>query len=234
MPYDEFDKWFFSQKDFEYIFGKDFFLEFALMGSTNHYDIEKKRLMIERKIRDLSLISCECVALADLCYLSAGTEESSNVLSRLKEIKSYGEDKYWLYLYECDVCKQSWLVALEMRIDDVYYLKRLNNEEKEAIINFNEWPNYFFSYAEVLKNAPKLLPSRARFIDPYNSVSLLITLEILLKENNNISIQEIAELLGINLEVTKLILYKIKHPRISKIYDYMLKIRQLIKKIFYF
>jgi hypothetical protein len=117
------------------------------------------------------------------------------VFATLQTTREHGGDLWWLYLSRCSACGQDWLVAQDERIYDNFYLKRLPLFEAQDVIESNRWPDDFITYERVLKLG-RTLSEPWTFLDP-QSPSLVWTAEELIKERPDISVDEIAFLLGI-------------------------------------
>jgi hypothetical protein len=142
---------------------------------------------------------CCCGALADLAVVPMGREDlDEQVFATLARIRDHGGDLWWLYLSRCGACGQAWLVAQDERIYDNYYLKRLSPAEALDILEAGRWPDDFITYERVLRLG-RTLARPWRFLDP-RAPSLVWTAEDLVKERPDITVGEIAYLLGIERE----------------------------------
>lgn len=142
---------------------------------------------------------CICNALPDLAHVPMGGDGlDEKLLATLREVKAFGEAKYWLYLGKCSACRQDWLVAQEERIFDEHFLKRLSSEQASRIVNANEWPEYFWTYENVLKIG-STMSSHCRFFER-TAPSLVWTAEDLMAERPEITLPEIAALLGVRID----------------------------------
>jgi hypothetical protein len=138
---------------------------------------------------------CCCGSLPDLAVVPMGADGlDERVFATLEITRSYGGDLWWLYLSRCSACKQDWLVAQDERIYDNYYLKRLTSSGARDIVEGNNWPDDFITYERVLRLG-RTLSEPWTFLDP-KSPSLVWTAEDLIKERPDISVDEIAYLLG--------------------------------------
>jgi hypothetical protein len=120
------------------------------------------------------------------------------VFETLERIRDHGGDLWWLYLSKCSACGQDWLVAQDERIYDNFYLKRINPLEAGGIAEDNRWPDDFITYERVLRLG-RTLSQPWSFLDP-RSPALVWTAEDLLKERPDITVEEIAYLLAIELK----------------------------------
>lgn len=139
---------------------------------------------------------CGCAALPDLAVVPMGGEGlDERVFAALEHIRDHGGDQWWLYLSKCKACGQDWLVAQDERIYDNYYLKRLAPAAARDIIERNRWPDDFVTYERVLRLG-RTLSQPWTFLDS-RSPALVWTAEDLVKERPDISVEEIAYLLGL-------------------------------------
>jgi hypothetical protein len=113
----------------------------------------------------------------------------------VKNVKDFGQSKFWLYMAQCTRCEQNWLVAQEERIFDEYFLARLSQAQSRGILENDIWPERFSSYEGVLRLGGSVV-SHCQFIDTV-AWSLVWSAEELRKERPDITIAEIADLLGI-------------------------------------
>ena len=144
--------------------------------------------------------------------------ENDNIFSLIK-LKDRGNNIWWLYLSQCEICKEYWLVAQEERHNDCFCLKRLDNETAIKILNDNIWPSIFDKYEYLLQIEMEAGKS-VRFWDPLNS-SLKYTIEDLTIEHPGIKLSWIAKLLNIDINLAKDIAKKVTINNSLKI-DYNL------------
>lgn len=88
------------------------------------------------------------------------------------------------------------MIAQEERIFDEHFLRRLTVDEANRISANGEWPVEFLSYERVLKTGHALRIRSCVFLERL-SPSLVWTVEDLRKERSDISVEEIALLLGV-------------------------------------
>lgn len=139
---------------------------------------------------------CCCDALVDFVVLPmGGIGFDSLVLASFKQMIKHGGDQWWLYASTCLVCRQNWMIAQDERIYDNYYLRRLSPELMTDVIEFDWWPDEFLTYEQVLRLG-RTTGRFWRFVDPC-SPALVTTAEDLRRERPDISVEEIAYLLGI-------------------------------------
>ncbi|WP_306547908.1 hypothetical protein [Desulfobulbus sp.] len=134
-------------------------------------------------------------------------DESEKVFATLNEIKKRGHPYWWLSVYQCRECQQTWLVAQEERQNDVFCLYRLDTVTMEYILNNNRWIPIFDDYENLLRIGLEA-GKRVRFCDPLNS-SLRWTISDLAKENPGINISEVARLLNLDIELAEEIARKV-------------------------
>ena len=139
---------------------------------------------------------CCCSSLRDLAVVPMGCDGlDERVFETVDIVQNHGGDQWWLYLSKCNVCGQFWMVAQEERIFDDYFLRRLTAEQAHEIIAGGRWPAEFITYERVLK-VGKALSQACIFLSPM-AASLGWTVEDLRKERPEITVAEIAELIGV-------------------------------------
>lgn len=140
---------------------------------------------------------CCCASLPDLAAVPMGGDGlDERVFATIENVADHGGDAWWLKLSQCRACGQHWMIAQEERIFDEYFLRRLTIEEADRISIRAEWPVEFLSYERVLKAGHALHVRPCIFLERL-SPSLVWTAEDLRKERPDISVNEIAVLLGI-------------------------------------
>jgi hypothetical protein len=119
------------------------------------------------------------------------------VFESLEQIVEHGGDRWWLYVSNCLKCSQSWMIAQDERIYDIYYLRRLTPTAYQAIVEHAHWPEEFLKYEHVLRLG-RTLSEAWTFLDS-RSPSLIWAAEDLRRERPDISVDEIANLLAISV-----------------------------------
>ncbi|QEA16444.1 hypothetical protein [Novosphingobium ginsenosidimutans] len=97
------------------------------------------------------------------------------------------------------------MIAQEERIFDIYFMRRLTEDEAKSIIGNANWPDEFLSYERVLKTGHALRFQPFIFFEPL-SLSLVLTAQDLRRERPEISEEEIAFLLGVSPSLAKRLL----------------------------
>ena len=77
-----------------------------------------------------------CVQLSDVAVVGMG-DESKKVFLTLNEIRWRGNPYWWLSVYQCRACQQSWLVAQEERHNDVFCLYRPDRVTMQDVLNLD-------------------------------------------------------------------------------------------------
>jgi hypothetical protein len=156
---------------------------------------------------------CECFATRDVAVIPMGGDlKFERVFETLERKADYGPDKWWLYIDKCRVCSSVWLIAQDDRIYDDFFFRRVD-EAVLAKAVMGEWPQHFSTYESVL-SAGRTLSSPPRFFDPMAG-SLQWSVEDLLKERPAISIDEIANLLGLSINHAARLVRKVRPSRIK-------------------
>lgn len=145
---------------------------------------------------------CVCGSLPDLAHVPMGGDGlDEKFLTTVDQVATYGSTKWWLWLGKCSACNQDWLVAQDERIFDQYFLKKLTVEQAHNVVHSDQWPQEFSTYENVL-GVGGTLANHCRFLER-TSPSLVWTAEDLLAERPDITISEIAALLGIGIGQAK-------------------------------
>jgi hypothetical protein len=202
----DFEPWLYAQSDLERDLGNNLYMAVVSFDYRDQTELFVLRQKLAAALR--SSLGCECVTLADIAVVPMGCDgQDERLFANLSQASNYGPDKWWLTLERCQVCGQHWMVAQEDRIFDDYFLKRLNPPDAEAIVDAGKWPQDFSSYEKVLTLGLRM--SRAcRFPDEF-ATSLIDTTRDLRRDRPDISIEEIAELLGIETEHARELLSRI-------------------------
>jgi len=141
---------------------------------------------------------CCCSSQPDLAVVPIGGDGlDRRVFASLKRVAIHGGKQWWLYLSSCLICSQDWMIAQDERIYDNYYLRRLSTAAKEEIVDKSLWPNEFTTYERVLRLG-RTQGQIWTFDDPV-SPALTTTAEDLRRERPDITVEEIAYLLGISV-----------------------------------
>ncbi|WP_308514370.1 hypothetical protein [Sphingomonas flavescens] len=143
---------------------------------------------------------CCCRSLPDLAAVPMGGDGlDERVFGTVKNVIDHGGDAWWLHLSQCRTCGQHWMIAQEERIFDEHFLRRLTDDEANHISINAEWPSEFLSYERVLKTGHALGIRPCIFLERL-SPSLVWTAEDLRKERPDISVEEVALLLGVTVK----------------------------------
>jgi hypothetical protein len=143
------------------------------------------------------LLNCHCSVLTDLAVIPMGGDGlDERVFATVDRVCDHGGAQWWLYLSRCSRCGQYWMIAQEERIYDEYFLKRLPDEEVDAIHAEQRWPEDFLAYEQVLQIGRAHGPPFT-FLDRH-SPTLINTIADLRRERPTITTDRIADLLGIS------------------------------------
>lgn len=118
------------------------------------------------------------------------------VFATVATVRDHGGDAWWLHLSKCTACGQHWMIAQEERIFDEHFMRRMDGAEAGRIIAEGRWPAEFLTYERVLKIGHTFV-SPCIFLEPL-AASLIWSAEDLRKERPDISVEEIAQLLGVS------------------------------------
>lgn len=118
------------------------------------------------------------------------------VFATIDTVRSHGGAAWWLDLSQCRACGQNWMIAQEERIFDEYFMRRLDVDQAKRISSDGEWPAEFLTYERVLRTGYAMGIRPCIFSDQLAG-SLVWTAEDLRKERPDISVEDIASLLGV-------------------------------------
>lgn len=192
----DFEHWLYSDKGLENLLGKALYLEIISVNYSDKDALFNTKKQLEAYARKATSLRCKCVEFADIDIVNMG-EESELFFKHIETIQKRGEPFWWLSLDKCRECEQWWLVGSEERQNDLYCVRRLDQETADEILSKNKWPNYFDKY-ETLLNLGYEAGISVRFVDPLGSSSIKWTVIDLAKERPGISISDIAKLLNID------------------------------------
>jgi hypothetical protein len=203
LPQAGFEGIFLSDLSFQSYFGEALWLEIASADYRDDDVIFGIKEKLKSFLHENHPQPCKCLEIRNLDVLDMFKAADSE-LKTIERIIDRGNDHWWLYLSECTVCHQYWLVAQEERQNDVFILKRLDAVQGAKILNSNIWPPDFEKY-EYLLSIGKEFGHSVRFMDPVGSGSLNATVEDLARENPGIHLSRIASLLNVDAETASVI-----------------------------
>lgn len=206
MSTSDFESWVYSNSTLENLFGKTLHLEIISANFSSKEVVFQLKEVLKKFLISSTNSSCTCIQISNIAVVDMG-DESEKIFATLDEIKKRGDPYWWLSVYQCRDCQQSWLVAQEERQNDVFCLYRLDQVAMEDILNNNRWIPIFDGYENLLRIGLET-GKRVRFLDPLNS-SLRWTISDLAKEKPGIKISEVAQLLNLNIELAEEIARKV-------------------------
>lgn len=142
------------------------------------------------------MTKCQCASLPVLADVSMGRHEA--VFETLRSEVRHPDPLWWLSALGCDSCGQWWLVAADERINDVFLMRRLSDEELRSLQTWQVWPTDFLRYADVLQLG-RDRGHRWMFADP-DSSALVHTVVDLAREDEDMSVSRIASLLQLDFQ----------------------------------
>jgi len=131
-------------------------------------------------------------------------EGDDDMWGTIEIVKRKGKPCWWVYLSQCKICNEYWLVGQDETINDIYCLYRLNVQQANEIIENDNWPNIFDKFETLLEIA-KEHNIRWSFCCPVNDSPLGHTIENLALERPFIKVSELSKLLNINMETALLL-----------------------------
>lgn len=193
----DFEKWVYKNNELEDILSKELYLEIISVNYKSKSEVSDLKQKLEGILHESNKVTCQCISLPNTNVTQMGSERDDEVFKTFQQIKVYGEPLSWLYLYECNVCTQQWLMAQDNSQNDINCLKRLTKSEADKIITEDNWPEYFKSYEELL-----ILGKEAGIsVSSPGDSSLVHTVVELAKNRPGISVSEIMDLLNVDHEL---------------------------------
>lgn len=152
-----FEQWVYETSELESAFSDEFYLtlisvDYSLAGAV--YALKKQ---LECEIADFAKRECECHTLSHTARIDMGYHEG--VFKSLKEVASYGEPLWWLWLAKCSACGQNWMIGSEERVNDVFLMKRIAVSEATQVMSHNQWPDDFKEYDRLIELDRQILSS---------------------------------------------------------------------------
>jgi hypothetical protein len=139
---------------------------------------------------------CLCATLPDLALVPMGGDGlDERVFATVEHVCDHGGALWWLYLSKCGACGQNWMIAQEERIYDINFLSRLSSAEADAITAEGRWPDAFLTYERVLRIG-RAMSHPWTYLERL-SPALVVSAADLRRERADISVEEIADLLGV-------------------------------------
>ena len=204
-----FEQWIYTEPNLESHLGSNLYLETI---STDFSDKEATWLLrtaLAGHARSQSGLECLCLRLKDLDVVDMGTYRApepafekdrewthEDVFQSLVEVKARGARYWWLWAGRCRICGQGWLVGQEERQNDLFCMRRLDDEELRAIERYDRWPTDFDTYERLLQIGLQAGRS-VSFADPMDP-SLGETIALLAQERPRIAVSELAVLLNLD------------------------------------
>lgn len=197
-----FEKWFLAQDGLEVLLGED--LHWGLV-SADYRDRDKVWDLRKSLAQHLAAHDkCECASIRDLDAIPMGGDgRDERVFATIENVRDHGGDLWWLHLAKCSECGQHWMIAQEERIFDEYFLRRISEQAAEDILAQN-WPDEFITYERVLYIG-HTFATPCVFLDVM-SASLIWSAEDLRRARPEITVDEIARLLGVTPKNAKCLL----------------------------
>lgn len=203
-PVAEFEQWVYANSaEVEVRLGRQSSLQVFSASYQSSEAVAQVKEMFRAYALATQALSCQCITLSDLSVADMGPDGAS-VLESIAERRSRGEPWWWLWCGECTSCGDWWLVGQEERQNDVFCLRRLNDEEVRRLLEKDEWPSYFDEY-EALLRLGRDTGRRVSFEDPEHASSLRWTVTDLAKARPGIRVSEIASLLNLDPGLVRLL-----------------------------
>lgn len=194
MTVELFERWIYETGELEASFSEDFYMTLISTDYTLDEPIRDLKQKLKSEIHSFAKRECECHTLPDLADVGMGQHQA--IFKSLSEKAKHGAPLWWLWLAECSVCGECWMVGSEERINDVFLLKRLSALETQKIDSHHKWPDDFKEYSALLKIGRERGHS-VQFIDLHSPVLVQTVIE-LATVKPGIGVQEISNLLQVD------------------------------------
>lgn len=204
-----FEKWLYSETTLETVLGHSLYMAAVETDFGNRESVFQLKRQLSTFAQTHDQSNCLCVRYPDLTVFTMGHHK--DFIASLETTRRRGESHWWLHTEECQSCGQSWLMASEERVNDVYILRRLRPRESEAIRVESRWPPDFDRY-ETLLEIGRDAGLQWTFVDPLNS-SLVHTARDLARERPQIGEYELASLLNVDPDMAKALVREGRRPR---------------------
>jgi hypothetical protein len=178
--------------------GRALYIDLISTAFGEAEEVNRLRTRLRTFAEGALTLACRCVTVADLDIIDMG--EHDEFFATLDERKKRGEPWWWLHLEVCRVCGQGWLVAREERQNDIFCLRRLDEQAMAGIVERSVWPPDFDHYETLLRIGGDAGRS-VRFLDPVGDSSLKWTIADLARERPGIRVSDLCSLLNIDREI---------------------------------
>lgn len=155
-----FEQWVYETSELESAFSDEFYLTLISVDYSLAEAVHVLRTQLQFEIADFAKRECECHTLSHTARIDMGYHEG--VFKSLKEVASYGEPLWWLWLAKCSVCGQDWMIGNEERANDVFLMKRMTGSEATQVMSHNQWPDDFKEYDQLIQIDREILDSIGR------------------------------------------------------------------------
>jgi hypothetical protein len=190
-----FEAWANGTSDLEQELGKADYAKIVALDYHNP-DAESPRGTVWEIVARRFPRDCRCNELHSLAVIDMGDHE--DVFRTLVLVRKRGPPHWWLSADSCNDCGQTWLVACESRINDVYIMRLLDDQATDQLLEKGVWPDEFDRFERLLEIGLEA-GRRWQYVDLDDSPSLLWTIADLARERPNIPLTKIASLLNLSL-----------------------------------
>lgn len=192
----EFENWIYQAEKLEILFSPDFYLMLISTDYSKSDEVFVLKTNLKAKLNALMVYDCMCHTLSNDDVVEMGNHDP--VFESFNKLVKYGKPLWWLWLAQCQSCKQYWMVAGEERINDIFILKRMMASKASEILEDDVWPEEFKKYKSLLRIGREWGISWT-FENPISSALVHTTID-LARENPGISTKEISHLLQVGLK----------------------------------
>lgn len=201
MEVSEFENWVYGTPELESSFTEEFYMNLISLNYTLADAVFVLKRELKNELNALVSRECECHTLPYLADVGMGQHD--HIFNSLDEKAKFGQQLWWLWLAQCSVCQEYWMIGSEERINDVFIMKRLSTNTALGILQNDQWPDDFKDYRVLLRTGRDRGHS-VRFVDSV-SPALVQTVIDLANANRGIGLKEISTLLQVAPEQARAI-----------------------------
>lgn len=150
LPTGTFEDWLYASSEAESGFGPELYLKLISADYRSHEEVLETRRLLRAFATETFRPDCACQLSDDRIAVDMRSADDTARLPTLERVRTFGSERPWLELHRCRVCGQFWLLAAEYQMNDVNYYQRIADTAAARLVEANEWPPIFQTYADVL------------------------------------------------------------------------------------
>jgi len=135
-----FEQWVYDTRELEDFLGSSMYLQLIELNFADRYAVATMKGQLQEWVDKNYPRTCDCITWKHQEKIPLSTETRPELFE--KKFRVLRRRTPWLDLVCCEQCQTYWYVAVDT-IDDDYYLRRLNGEIAQGIIDRDIWPECF-------------------------------------------------------------------------------------------